>query len=217
MVSRRLIWRRYKAMRMDDFEKEAHSYRQSIDSLSKEISQNAQAVTDLESEKIKLQWLVHQYQSKVSECRLEYRAHQGEIEQADTVKDDITMLNSHAASMNKNMLEALSDLQHIKHSLEQCSEILKERSINLSSSNSSIDKIIVAVLGVVPMAKRSRYFNDYKKLLHKALGILDQVHGEVPKLLPRIGGTRLLDIKPWDSGSSSITGIKTPIPNICYY
>ncbi|KID82915.1 hypothetical protein MGU_09751 [Metarhizium guizhouense ARSEF 977] len=202
---------------MDDFEKEARSYRQSINSLSTEISENAKAVTALESEKETLQSLSCQYQSTVSKRRSERQAHRGEIERADRVKGDITTLKDHAASMKQNILQALSELHIIKHSLEKCSTSVNEQSIDVSYSSTLMERFTEALWGVVPMAQRTRDFNNQRRLLHQALETLDRIHGEVPKLLPRMGGIMFLNMEPWDSSTGPNMGIKTPIPSICYY
>ncbi|KAH8590060.1 hypothetical protein B0O99DRAFT_655118 [Bisporella sp. PMI_857] len=207
----------YKANRMDDFQNEANSYRQSINSLITEISQNVQAVASLEREKTRLQSLVSQYQSEVSKRKSEHQVYQVKIEQADRVKGEITILRSHATSTKKNVTQALPELHKIKQNLEQCSTLVKERSLDVSTSSGLMDRFlpILPVIGV--SIKRYQDFNKQKLLMQQALETLDQIHTEVPKLLPSTGDVKFLDIKPWNSEIVSVIDVGAPIPDVCYY
>jgi predicted RNase H-like nuclease (RuvC/YqgF family) len=202
---------------MDDFEKEANSYRQSINSLSTEISQNVQAVATLEREKKNLQSLVSQYQSEVSTRRSEHRVFQRKIAQADRVKDEITTLKSHAVSTKKNVVQALPELHKIKQSLEQCSTLVKERSLDVSTSDTFMERFTGSLPGVGTKIKKSRDFKKQKLLLQQTSETLDRIHTEVPSLLPSTGDVKFLDIKPWNAGVVSVMDVGSPIPDVRYH
>jgi len=202
---------------MDDFKNEANSYRQSINSLNTEISQNVQDVATLEREKTSLESLVKQHQSDVSKRRSEHSVYQRKIEQADRVKGEITTLKSHAISTKKNVVQALPELHKIKQSLEQCSTLVKERSLDVSTSSTYMERFTASLPGVGPGIKKSRDFKKQKLLLQQASETLEQIHAEVPGLLPTTGDVKFLDFKPWKSGVVSVTDVGTQIPDVCYY
>jgi len=207
----------YKASRMEDFEKEANSCRQSINSLNTEINQDAQAVASLEREKTGLQSLVSKYQSEVTKRRSEQRMYQRNIEQADRVKTEITTLKSYAVSTKKNVAQALPELQQIKQTLEQCSTLVKERSLDISTSSTFIERFTGSLPVVGRNIKNAREFNKQKLLLQQVSETLEKIHTEVPGLLQSSVGTKLLDVKPWDSDIISVVDVGKPIPSISYY
>jgi DNA repair exonuclease SbcCD ATPase subunit len=202
---------------MDDFQREANSYRQSINSLNTEISQNDQAVATLEREKTRLESLVEQHLSNVSRRRSEHRTYQRKIEEADKVKDEITTLKSHAVSTKKNVIEALPELHKIKQSLEQCSTLIKEQSLDVSTSSTYTERFTASLPVVGPRIKKSQDFKKQKFLLQQASETLDQIHAEVPGLLPSTGDVKFLDVKPWNHGLVWSGNEGTPIPDVCYH
>lgn len=216
-VNRQLILRSYKAVRMEDFEKEANSCRQSINSLSTEISQDAQAVASLEREKTELQSLVSKYQSEVTKRRSEQRIYQRNIEQADRVKTEIATLKSHAVSTKKNVVQALPELQQIKQTLEQCSTLVKERSLDVSTSSTVMERFTGSLPIVGTKIKNAREFNRQKLLLQQVSETLEKIHTEVPGLLPSSVNAKFLDVKPWNSDIISVVDVGMPIPDISFY
>jgi len=202
---------------MDDFRKEANVYRHSIGCLNTEISQNDQAVATLESEKTRLEALVNQYLSDVSRRRSEHRIYQHRIEEADKVKDEITTLKDHATSTKKNVVEALPELRKIKQSLEQCSTLVKERSLDVSTSSNYMERFTANLPFVGPGIKKAQEFKKQKLLLQQASETLEQIHAEVPGLLPSTGDVKFLDVKPWDHVSVWNRDVGTPIPDVCYH
>lgn len=221
IYSMRMAWQltmyRYKASRMDDFEKEANSYRQGISSLTTEISQNVRAVANLEHEKTRLQSLVNQYQAEVSKRQSEHHVYQRKIEQADRTKGEIATLKSHAMSTKKNVAQALPELHKIKQSLEQCSILVKERSLDVSTSSTFMERFAANLPVVGTRIKKSRDFNKQKLLLQQASETLDQIRAEVPGLLTDTGDVKFLTIKPWDSSIASVVDLGTAIPEVCYH
>jgi len=202
---------------MEDFEKEANSCRQSINSLNTEINQDAQAVASLEREKTGLQSLVSKYQSEVTKRRSEQRIYQRNIEQADRVKTEITTLKSYAVSTKKNVAQALPELQQIKQTLEQCSTFVKEKSLDISTSSTFIERFIGSLPVVGRNIKNARAFNKQKLLLQQVSETLEKIHTEVPRLLQSSVDTKFLDVKPWNSDIISVVDVGTPIPSISYH
>ncbi|KIM96600.1 hypothetical protein OIDMADRAFT_148393 [Oidiodendron maius Zn] len=207
----------YKASRMDDFEKEANSYRQGISSLTTEISQNVRAVATLEHEKTRLQSLVDQYQAEVSKRQSEHHVYQRKIEQADRAKGEIATLKSHAVSTKKNVAQALPELRKIKQSLEQCSILVKERSLDVSTSSTFMERFAANLPVIGTSIKKSGDFNKQKLLLQQASETLDRIRAEVPGLLTDTGDIKFLTIKPWDSSIVSAADLGTAIPEVCYH
>lgn len=202
---------------MAEFERDCNSLRQSISSLNTEISQNVQAVATLEREKTGLQSLIYQHQSDVTKRKSEHRVYQRKIEEADRARNEITTLKNHAASTKQNVVQALPELHKIKQSLEQCTTLVKERTLDVSTSSTFMERWTGSLPGVGTRIKKSREFNKQKLVMQQVSETLYRIHTEVPGLLPSSNEAKFLDIKPWNSGVVSVVDVGTPIPEVCYH
>lgn len=200
---------------MDDFQNDINSYQSSINTLNTTINQNTQDIATLEREKTELAALVRKYKSEISERTSEHRACKQQINEAKLAQGEIRTLKSYAVSTKANVTEALPNLHNIKSSLEQCSTLVKERSLEVTVSSTTTERWTRTVPIIGGSVKKSKDFKR-QQIMTQVSDVLNKIHNEIPLLLPS-NSTKFLDIKPWDHGSVSVRSVSEPMPDLCYH
>jgi chromosome segregation ATPase len=197
---------------MDDFKTERNACQAAVSTLNTEITQITQAVSKLEQEKAELQRLVRKYQSNVSSRRSTHLIHRQQISEADRAKGEIAALKSHAASTKANVLEAVPELHNIKMNLDQCSTLVKEKSLDVSTSSDFVERWADWTPVFGESIRRSREFRRQRQLIEQVSETLERIHTEVPQLL-QSSQRKFLNIQPWDAEEVNLYR-GDPIPEV---
>ena len=200
---------------MDDFKTEANNLQASVNTLTGEISANNQAVARLEQEKSALQVQLRSHKYDVSKKQAELRELERQAGATSRTKQEIKTLQNHAASTTNNAKDALPELRSIRNSLEKCSALVQEKSVEVSTSYGLIDQIVGLLPVVGNNLRRTRMFRRQMSVIEQVCDTLNQIHLDAPKLLPS-QGTKFLDIKPWNSYVSGIEAASA-MPAMCLY
>ena len=200
---------------MDDFQTEANNLQALVNTLTREISANNEAVARLEQEKSALQVQLRSHKDDVSKKQAELREFERQAGATSQTKQEIKILQNHAASTTSNAKDALPELRGIRNSLEKCSALVQEKSVEVSTPYGLTDQIA----GFFPVAgnnlSRARMFRRQISAMEQVCDTLNRIHLDAPKLLPS-QGTKFLDIKPWISYVSDIEAASA-MPAMCLY
>ena len=200
---------------MDDFQTEANNLQASVNTLTREISANNQAVARLEQEKSALQVQLGSHQDDVSKKQAELRKLERQAGATSQMKQQIKSLQNHAASTTSNAKDAIPELRSIRNSLEKCSALVQENSVKVSTSYGSTDRIVGLLPVVGNNLRRTRMFRGQISAIEQVCDTLKQIRLDAPKLLPS-HGSKFLDIKPWNSYVSGIEAASA-MPAMCLY
>ncbi|KAL5598153.1 hypothetical protein FOBRF1_011946 [Fusarium oxysporum] len=205
----------YKGIRVSDLKDEIVALQSKVSSLNSEISQDQQAISNLEREQRNLQDLVSQYQRDISSRRSTHQLYQKQISEANRVENDITTLKGVAEATISNINDANSQLQDVKECLDECSSLLQAKSVDLSTSTSSVDWIIGAV-GRCTRTFRAKEFERQQMLMQQVSEVLEKIEKD-GQLLLSSQDMAFLDIKPWEAATGLIVEDKERIPELCYF
>lgn len=212
---RRLIHYSYKGIRVSDLKDEIVALQSKVSNLNSEISQDQQAISNLEREQRNLQDLVSQYQRDISSRRSTHQLYQKQISEANRVEIDITTLKGVAEATISNINDVNSQLQDVKECLDECSSLLQAKSVDLSTSTSSVDWIIGAVSRCTGTF-RAKEFERQKMLMQQVSEVLEKIEKD-GQLLLSSQDMAFLDIKPWEAATGLIVEDKERIPELCYF
>ena len=215
IISRRLIHYSYKGIRVSDLKDEIVALQSKVSNLNSEISQDQQAISNLEREQRNLQDLVSQYQRDISSRRSTHQLYQKQISEANRVENDITTLKGVAEATISNINDVNSQLQDVKECLDECSSLLQAKSVDLSTSTSSVDWIIGAVSRCT-RTFRAKEFERQKMLMQQVSEVLEKIEMD-GQLLLSSQDMAFLDIKPWEAATGLIVEDKERIPELCYF
>ena len=215
IISRRLIHYSYKGIRVSDLKDEIVALQSKVSNLNSEISQDQQAISNLEREQHNLQDLVSQYQRDISSRRSAHQLYQKQISEANRVENDITTLKGVAEATISNINDVNSQLQDVKECLDECSSLLQAKSVDLSTSTSSVDWIIGAVSRCT-RTFRAKEFERQKMLMQQVSEVLEKIEKD-GQLLLSSQDMAFLDIKPWEAATGLIVEDKERIPELCYF
>ncbi|KAF4436530.1 hypothetical protein FACUT_6388 [Fusarium acutatum] len=203
----------YKGVRISDLKDEIVALQSRVSTLNREISQDQQVISNLEIEQRNLQNLVSQYQRDISSRRSAHHLYQKQIAEANRVENEITTLKGVAEATNSNINEVNSELQDAKECLDECSSLLQAKSVDLSTSATSVDWIIGAV-GRCTRKFRAKEFERQITLMQQVAEVLDKIEQE-GQLLLSSQDMAFLDTKPWDVKRLIVEGNET-IPELIY-
>lgn len=195
---------------MDDVEKEADACRQCVNILTAEIMQSDEVVAILQREKSELHKLVRQYQWEIPDRTSKQLTHKRQIEEADQAQEEITTLKSHAASTKAKLIQVFPEFQKLKVNVDQCRIMVKEKSLDVSTSTSSMERWTERLLVIGGNIIKSRELKKQKRLIEEASETLCRINSEIPGLLRSHEG-KFLDIKPFGSGLVMGADGETPI------
>jgi hypothetical protein len=201
---------------MDDFEREASTCRQTINSLDSEIALNIQDATRLEREKGELKGLVRGYQAEVRKRRMEHKDHQRRCLEARRAQSEIITLENDASSLKATVSKTIPELSNVRNALEQCSIVVKEKSLDVSGTISTTDRWADRISWDGGRMRKAREFEKQLQLLQEVSVVLEKVRLEVPSILPSQGG-KFLDPKPWKAAEVTVTALGTPMPMTSYH
>lgn len=179
-----------------------------------EISQDQQVISSLETEQRNLQNLVSQYQRDISSRRSTHQLYQKQISEANRVENDIKTLKGVAEATISNINDVNSELQDVKECLDECSSLLQAKSVDLSTSATSIDWIIGAV-GRCTRKFRAKEFERQITLMQQVAEVLEKIEQE-GQLLLSSQNMAFLDAKPWDDVKTPIVEEHETIPELIY-
>ncbi|EXM26222.1 hypothetical protein RAB80_012662 [Fusarium oxysporum f. sp. vasinfectum] len=205
----------YKGIRVSDLKDEIVALQSKVSNLNSEISQDQQAISNLEREQRNLQDLVSQYQRDISSRRSTHQLYQKQISEANRVENDITTLKGVAEATISNINDVNSQLQDVKECLNECSSLLQAKSVDLSTSTSSVDWIIGAVSRCT-RTFRAKEFERQKMLMQQVSEVLEKIEMD-GQLLLSSQDMAFLDIKPWEAATGLIVEDKERIPELCYF
>ncbi|CCT70870.1 uncharacterized protein FFB20_11066 [Fusarium fujikuroi] len=204
----------YKGVRVSDLKDEIVALRSRVSTLNGEISQDQQVISSLETEQRNLQNLVSQYQRDISSRRSTHQLYQKQISEANRVENDITTLKGVAEATISNINDVNSELQDVKECLDECSSLLQAKSVDLSTSATSIDWIIGAV-GRCTRKFRAKEFERQITLMQQVAEVLEKIEQE-GQLLLSSQNMAFLDAKPWDDVKNPIVEEHETIPELIY-
>ncbi|KAG7411318.1 hypothetical protein Forpe1208_v009787 [Fusarium oxysporum f. sp. rapae] len=205
----------YKGIRVSDLKDEIVALQSKVSTLNSEISQDQQAISNLEREQRNLQDLVSQYQRDISSRRSTHQLYQKQISEASRIENDITTLKGVAEATISNINDVNSELQDVKECLDECSSLLQAKSVDLSTSASSVDWIIGAV-GWCTRTFRAREFERQKMLMQQVSEVLEKIEKD-GQLLLSSQDMAFLDIEPWDAVKGLIAEENEIIPELSYF
>ncbi|KAF4950799.1 hypothetical protein FGADI_7932, partial [Fusarium gaditjirri] len=189
----------YKGIRVSDLKDDIVALQSRVSTLNTEISQDQQAIANLEREQRNLQDLVSHYQRDISSRRSAHQLYQKQISEASKVENEITTLKGVAEATITSINDVNSELQDIKQCLDECSSLLQAKSVDISTSASSVDWIIGAV-GRRTKIWRAREFERQKMLMLQVSEALEKVEKEGQLLLSN-QDMAFLDIEPWEAAT----------------
>lgn len=204
----------YKGVRVSDLKDEIVALQSRVSTLNGEISQDQQVISSLETEQRNLQNLVSQYQRDISSRRTAHQLYQKQISEANRVENDITTLKGVAEATISNINGINSELQDVKECLDECSSILQAKSVDLSTSATSVDWVIGAV-GRCTKRFRAKEFERQRTLMQQVAEVLQKIEQEGLLLLSS-QSMALLDTKPWDDVKNPIVEEHETIPELIY-
>ncbi|KAL7762936.1 hypothetical protein ACKLNR_006294 [Fusarium oxysporum f. sp. zingiberi] len=205
----------YKGIRVSDLKDEIVALQSKVSNLNSEISQDQQAISNLKREQRNLQDLASQYQRDISSRRSTHQLYQKQISEANRVENDITTLKGVAEATISNINDVNSQLQDVKECLDECSSLLQAKSVDLSTSTSSVDWIIGTV-GRCTRTFRAKEFERQKMLMQQVSEVLEKIEKD-GQLLLSSQDMAFLDIKPWEAATGLIVEDKERIPELCYF
>ncbi|KAF5692859.1 hypothetical protein FDENT_2499 [Fusarium denticulatum] len=203
----------YKGVRISDLKDEIVALQSRVATLNREISQDQQAISNLEIEQRNLQNLVSQYQRDISSRRSTHHLYQKQIAEANQVGNDIIALKGVAEATISNINDVNSELQDVKECLDECSSLLQAKSVDLSTSATSVDWVI-GVVGRCTRKFRVKEFERQITLMQQVAEVLDKIEQE-GQLLLSSQDMAFLDTKPWDAKSLIVEENET-IPALLY-
>ncbi|KAG9498401.1 hypothetical protein J7337_009206 [Fusarium musae] len=186
----------YKGIRVSDLKDEIVALQSRVSALNREISQDQQVISNLEIEQRNLQSLVSQYQRDISSRRSTHQLYQKQITEANRVENDITALKGVAEATIANINEVNSELQDVKECLDECSSLLQAKSVDLSTSATSVDWVI-GVVGRCTRKFRVKEFERQITLMEQVAEVLDKIEQE-GQLLLSSQDMAFLDTMAWD-------------------
>ncbi|KAI7770219.1 hypothetical protein LZL87_002590 [Fusarium oxysporum] len=205
----------YKGIRVSDLKDEIVALQSKVSTLNCEISQDQQAISNLEREQRNLQDLVSQYQRDISSRRSTHQLYQKQISEASRIENDIRTLKGVAEATISNINDVNSELQDVKECLDECSSLLQAKSVDLSTSASSVDWIIGAV-GWCTRTFRAREFERQKMLMQQVSEVLEKIEKD-GQLLLSSQDMAFLDIEPWDAVKGLTAEENEIIPELSYF
>jgi chromosome segregation ATPase len=200
---------------MDDFQTEANNLQASVNTLTREISANNEAVARMEQEKSALQVQLRSHKDDISKKQAELRELERQASATSQTKQEIKTLQNHAASTTSNAKDALPELRSIRNNLEKCSALVQEKTVKVSTSYRLTDQIVGLLPVVGNNLRRTRMFRRQISAIEQVCDTLNQIHLDAPKLLPS-QGTKFLGIKPWNSYVSGIEAASA-MPAMCLF
>ncbi|KAF5599971.1 hypothetical protein FPANT_2874 [Fusarium pseudoanthophilum] len=186
----------YKGIRVSDLKDEIVALQSRVSTLNREISQDQQVISNLEIEQRNLQNLVSQYQRDISSRRSTHQLYQKQITEANRVENDITALKGVAEATISNINDVNSELQDVKECLDECSSLLQAKSVDLSTSATSVDWVI-GVVGRCTRKFRVKEFERQITLMEQVAEVLDKIEQE-GQLLLSSQDMAFLDTVAWD-------------------
>ncbi|KAF5983242.1 hypothetical protein FCOIX_3329 [Fusarium coicis] len=186
----------YKGIRVSDLKDEIVALESRVSTLNREISQDQQVISSLEMEQRNLQNLVSQYQLDISSRRSTHQLYQKQITEANRVENDITALKGVAEATIANINEVNSELQDVKECLDECSSLLQAKSVDLSTSATSVD-CVIGVVGRCTRKFRVKEFERQITLMQQVAEVLDKIEQE-GQLLLSSQDMSFLDTMAWD-------------------
>ncbi|KAF5651366.1 uncharacterized protein FTJAE_113 [Fusarium tjaetaba] len=186
----------YKGIRVSDLKDEIVALQSRVSTLNREISQDQQVISNLEMEQRNLQNLVSQYQRDISSRRSTHQLYQKQITEANKVENDITALKGVAEATISNINDVNSELQDVKECLDECSSLLQAKSVDLSTSATSVDWVI-GVVGRCTRKFRVKEFERQITLMEQVAEVLDKIEQE-GQLLLSSQDMAFLDTMAWD-------------------
>ncbi|KAF5539215.1 hypothetical protein FNAPI_10886 [Fusarium napiforme] len=186
----------YKGIRVSDLKDEIVALQSRVSTLNREISQDQQVISNLEIDQRNLQNLVSQYQRDISSRRSTHQLYQKQITEANRVENDITALKGVAEATIANINDVNSELQDVKECLDECSSLLQAKSVDLSTSATSVDWVI-GVVGRCTRKFRVKEFERQITLMEQVAEVLDKIEQE-GQLLLSSQDMAFLDTMAWD-------------------
>ena len=127
------------------------------------------------------------------------------------------MLDRHAKSTTADVSDDNRRLQKLKQLLDECNSKIKTKSLAVEEHAGFTERFA----GVLPMSmgknmKRSREFRRQKDVMEQVTEALEQIHSEMPLLLPA-GQMKFLDVKAWNASEITVTEITKDIPSVVYF
>lgn len=196
LSEKKLTHHSYKGIRVSDLKDEIVALQSRVSALNREISQDQQVISNLEIEQRNLQSLVSQYQRDISSRRSTHQLYQKQITEANRVENDITALKGVAEATIANINEVNSELQDVKECLDECSSLLQAKSVDLSTSATSVDWVI-GVVGRYTRKFRVKEFERQITLMEQVAEVLDKIEQE-GQLLLSSQDMAFLDTMAWD-------------------
>ncbi|KAN0086830.1 hypothetical protein V8E54_000518 [Elaphomyces granulatus] len=143
-----------------------------------EISQAEREVSALEQRKRELQLSVKRCRDEVVSWRLKQQEYHNQIQKTGRIQGEISILDDYASATISNIRESQRELQQIKQNLDDCSALVKKRSLEVQTDSGFIERFLGK------KHQRKREFERQKTLLQDVSNTLNKIRSEIPALLP---------------------------------
>ncbi|KAK4207741.1 hypothetical protein QBC37DRAFT_454697 [Rhypophila decipiens] len=171
-------------------------------------SRNRKETRHLSSSKRQLQARIRGYQAEISSRQTKNREYQKRITEATKVGGEIKELDSHAQSTAANVNDDSRQLQKWKQTLDKCNELIQAKSLEVETQAGLVewfgDKLGHRVGNKM---KRSREFKRQKVVMEQLAQTLDEIHSQVPMLLPQGEKMKFLDSAKYGSKPKVTVGV----------
>ncbi|KAF4332087.1 hypothetical protein FBEOM_14124 [Fusarium beomiforme] len=205
----------YKGIRASDLGNEIVALESNVSRLNGEISQDQQAIENLEREQRSLQALVSQHQTEFSTRKSTHQLHQSQLVEANQVEGEIATLKGVTGATISNINEFTSELQRMKECLDKFSSLLQLKSVGISTSASSVNWS-PGVLGKRTTSWRMKEFEKQKRVMQTVAQALEKTEND-GLLLGSSHTMAFLDIKPWNTTAGAAGKRHKAIPKLSYF
>ena len=199
-----------------DHKKRVKQLRASISEAENENKSLVQAVSNHKTETARLKRDIESYQTDIKAKEVELKDLEQRIHTCSQAMEEMSSIGDYAASTLTNLRLAVPDLQHVRNALERCSDLLREKSVEVKDSAGLTHRLAEHIPVIGTKIKRR---NDYRKqmlVIGEVLTTLGNFRGALPSLLPG-KSLNLLDIKPWNSVNVCIADGKEDIPSVTLF
>lgn len=198
------------AVDASDLIDEANNERTRVSAIQTEISGVESDLRNLEQQENGLQISVRNLKSQVKSQESNQRQYQSKLREAKGAQGEISVLEVRASTLANDINSKRRNVRNVKEYLENCSTMLKEKSVEVNSQSTAIEWLHGRTY------RRKQAFNRQKALMAKVTDELAKIQVELPMLLYD-EGLNLLGYEPGETAQHAVIEIGPSIPDLCCY
>ena len=202
---------------MDEFEEEGNRLQNSLNTINSEIASNNRAVIDLEHETERLQSEIMTRRTEITDKRAELQKLEQQIASNQKTSTEIVEVKDHAGLISNSVTQAIPDLQNVRNNLTKCSDLVRERSREISDNTEQRHRFLAMVPVFGTNLKRRKDYEKQIEVVREVLQNLDKIHRDMPSLMPARNSKLFLDVKPWNAADVSVKALHENIPAVVYF